>query len=262
MVGLLYTTHRVKGHLDVVKLLLRRDAVVDVLNKAGRSAAELASENDQAEVAKFIFEYKTNANTRIKLLSTTLDTVEYGADDDGKEEAKVLLHAAAEEGNMETLKSLLEREVDINARDASNQTPLHRAAAKGNVDVVCLLIERGAEVDSCDKSGCTPLHWSSVVGHLEVSRVLLNHFANVNARQQKYWTPMHLSAANGHLEIVKLLLERGADIRAMNAEGQTPCQLSFQRGYREIDDLLRKHGAGRLGERSNALSDWRFDFSP
>ncbi len=124
-----------------------------MLNKAGRNAAKLASENGKAEVAKFLSEYKTNANTRNKLRSMALDTVEYGADDDGKDKAMVSLHAAAEEGNVDTLKSLLGRGVDINARDASNSTLLVRAAAKGNFDVVRLLIERGAEVDSRDKWG-------------------------------------------------------------------------------------------------------------
>jgi ankyrin repeat protein len=56
---------------------------------------------------------------------------------------------------------LLERGVGINARNASNRTPLVRAAAKGNVDVACLLIERGAEVDSHDKWGWTPLRVAS-----------------------------------------------------------------------------------------------------
>ena len=46
-----------RGHLGVVKLLLRRGADVDVLNNVGRSAAELALENGQAEVAGFISEY-------------------------------------------------------------------------------------------------------------------------------------------------------------------------------------------------------------
>jgi len=237
-----------RGHLGVVKLLLRRGADVDMLNKAGRTAAELASENGQAEVAKFIPEYKANADTRNKLQFTTLDTVEDGVDEDGKDEAKVSLHAAAEEGNIDTLKSLLERGVDINAHDTSNQTPLDRAAAKGNVDIVRLLIERGAKVDSRDKRGWTPLHESSQYGQLEVSRVLLDHGADVNARNWIYWTPMHASACYGYLENVKLLLERGADIHAMNDRGETPYLLSLRRGNREIADLLRKHGAGRLGE--------------
>jgi hypothetical protein len=40
---------------------------------------------------------------------TTLDTVESGADDITKEEAKDSLHDAAEEGNIDTVKPLLER---------------------------------------------------------------------------------------------------------------------------------------------------------
>jgi ankyrin repeat protein len=242
-----------RGHLGVVKLLLRQGADVDVLNKAGRSAAELASENGQAEVVNFISEYKSNANTRNKLQSTTLDTVEYGVDDDGKDETKDSLHVAAEERDIDTLKSLLERGVDVNARDARNETPLHIAATKGNVDVVRLLVERGAEVDSRDNEGWTPLHLSSRYGHLEVSRVLLDHGANMNARPQIHWTPMHFSAGNGHLEVVKLLLERGADIHAMSSEGETPYQVSLRSGYREIADLLWKDGAGGLGERFDEI---------
>jgi len=211
-------------------------------------------ENGQAEVAKFILEYRANANTRSKLRSTILDTVEYAGDDDGKDEAKVSLHAAAEEGNTDMVKSLFERGVEINACNARNETPLDRAAAKGNVDVVRLLIERGAEVDSRDKRGWTPLHQSSRFGHLEVSQILLDHGANVNARTRDYeWTPIHLSAGNGYLEIIKLLLDRGADIHAMGAQGETPYQLSLRRGYREIGDLLRKHGADRLGERFDEI---------
>ena len=64
-------------------------------------------------------------------------------------------------GHIDTVKSLLERGMDINARNASDETPLDKAAAKGNVDIVRLLIERGAEVDSRDKWGWTPLHASS-----------------------------------------------------------------------------------------------------
>jgi len=240
-----------RGHLGVVKLLLRRGADVDVLNKANRTAAELASDNGQAEVAKFISEYKANPNTRNKLLSTTLDTVEFGADDDGKNEAKVSLHDAAEAGDIDVVKSLLEQGEDVNCLNTSNGTPLERAAYKGNVDVVRLLIERGAEVDSREKWGWTPLHVASRYGHPEVSRILLDHGANVNARQRNCWTPMHLSIYNAseYLEIVKILLERGADIHAINDEGETPYQVSLQRGNREISDLLWKNGAGRAGER-------------
>ena len=42
-------------------------------------------------------------------------------------------------GNVDAVKSLLYRRVDINGRSAKYETPLHRAADKGNVDVARLL---------------------------------------------------------------------------------------------------------------------------
>ena len=215
--------------------------------QANKTAAELASENDKAEVANLITEYKTNANIRNKIRSNTLDTAGYGADEDGKDEGKASLHAAAEDGNINVVKALLERGIDINSRNPydHNRTPLDRAAHKGNVDLVRLLIERGAEVDARDDWGWTPLHCASDSGHLEVSRVLIDHGANVNARHRDHWTPMHISAYLGHLELVKLILECGADVHAPNSHGQTPYQTLLTSGHREAADLLWEHGVGR-----------------
>jgi ankyrin repeat protein len=226
-------------------MLLRRGADVDALNEVNKTAAEMGSENGKVEVAKLITEYKSDANIRNKVRSTTLDTAQYGADEDGENEGKASLHAAAEEGNIDIVRSLLEQGMDINGRNAKHQTPLDRAAHKGNVDVVRLLIERGAEVDSRDDLGWTPLHKASYSGQLEVSRVLVDHGANVNARERDHYTPIHLSAEQGHLGIVKLLLERGADIHALNSDGQTPYQSSLAFGNREVADIFREHGKVR-----------------
>ena len=48
-------------------LLLRCGADVDVLDKAGRSAADFSSANGQAEVVGFFSEYKANGDTQNKL---------------------------------------------------------------------------------------------------------------------------------------------------------------------------------------------------
>ncbi len=233
------------GHLGVVKLLLLRGADVEVLNRANKSAVELASENNKSEVAKFIAEYKADANVRSNLRSTTLDMAQYGADEDWEDEESASLHPAAEEGNVDIVKSLLERGVDINGCDATNRTPLDKAACKGNIEIVRLLIERGAEVDSRDQWDNTPLHGASLNGDIEVARELIDHGANVNPREHIHWTPMHISAEYDHLEIVKLLLERGADVNAVNIQGKTPYQILVRRGHREMADLLRRHGASR-----------------
>jgi ankyrin repeat protein len=245
------------GHLEVVKLLLRRGASVDALNKANQTAAELALENDQAEVAKFIAEYKADASIRNKIRSTTLDTGntgQHGADEDGEDLSKTSLHSASYGGNIGIVEVLLERGADINGCDENGQSPLIMAASGGRVDVVRLLIERGAEVDSRNRWGWTALLFASRLGHLEVSRVLIDHGANVSARKLDRSTPLHLSVGIGHLEIVNLLLEHGADVYAVNDNGETPYQLSLQNGYRAISDLLWEHGAS--GERLDEIFLW------
>ena len=73
------------------------------------------------EIAKFIA-YKTDPSIRN---SITLDTAQYGTD-----RANALLHAAAEDGNIDVVKRFFEHGVDINGRDANNQTLLHRSKRK------------------------------------------------------------------------------------------------------------------------------------
>ena len=88
------------GHLGVARLLLRHGADVDVLNKTNQTAVAMQLTRSwhrrmaKAKLQSSFPEYKADANIRNKLRSTTLDTVEYGADDDGKDEVQVSLRAA------------------------------------------------------------------------------------------------------------------------------------------------------------------------
>ena len=139
-----------------------------VVNKAKKTADDVASENGKAKIAKFIA-YKAGPSTRN---SITPDTAQYGTD-----RANALLHAAADDGKIDVVKWFFEHGVDFNGRDANNQTPLHGSAQNGNPHVVRLLIERGARVDLCDNWGSTPLHEASPFGLLEISWLLVDHDA-------------------------------------------------------------------------------------
>jgi hypothetical protein len=57
-------------------------------------------------------------------------------------------------GDIELVKSKLEKGADIYARTAHFETP---AAYQGNVEIVGLLLQRGAEVDSGDSIGCSTI---------------------------------------------------------------------------------------------------------
>lgn len=66
------------------------------------------------------------------------------------------VHAAAAVCDRETMRILLERGADPNARQQMDYTPMHGAASRGDIEMAKLLIEHGAERDARASDGMTP----------------------------------------------------------------------------------------------------------
>jgi ankyrin repeat protein len=108
-------------------------------------------------LARHCRSFCTNASFRVRKL------VELGADVHfyhavhGSE-----LHAVAQGGNVELLKTLLQRGVNLDdagasARAAEGRTALHIAARAGHADIVLILLQQGADVTAVDEAGSTAL---------------------------------------------------------------------------------------------------------
>jgi ankyrin repeat protein len=67
------------------------------------------------------------------------------------------LHEECILGNLEEVKFLINRGVDVSAVAPNGYTPLHYACSYGNLEVVKLLIDHGADVSALDRNGYTPL---------------------------------------------------------------------------------------------------------
>ncbi len=72
-------------------------------------------------------------------------------------EAGQNLLTATESGDLEHMRALLAKRVDLNATNAHGWTPLHVAAAGGNVAVVELLLQHRVDVNAASHIGATPL---------------------------------------------------------------------------------------------------------
>ena len=73
---------------------------------------------------------------------------------------KEQLHFAAQDGDLERVKELIQEGYDINAFDQDlSWTPLHCAAQEGHIEVVKYLLSQGADVNAYEeeKIGETPL---------------------------------------------------------------------------------------------------------
>lgn len=61
--------------------------------------------------------------------------------------------------NLDTIKWLIDKGININQADKRGQTPLHKAIGKRNIQLSQLLIENGADLWIPDSFGDTPIHW-------------------------------------------------------------------------------------------------------
>jgi ankyrin repeat protein len=119
-------------------------------------------------------------------------------------------------------------QTDVEARNASDESPLMLAAIKGHQELVRKLIARDADIN---KPGWTPLHYAATSGEVEIMKLLLEKYAFIDAQSPNGTTPLMMAAMYGSTASVKLLLDEGADPLMKNQQGMTAADFA-QRGRR------------------------------
>jgi len=105
------------------------------------------------------------------------------------------------------------------------------AAERGEVETGRLLLEEGAVPDSRNELGTTALMLASQARRTEVVRLLLEAGADPNAINDKEMDALGLASFGGHLEVVEVLADGGAGVsRRMQVSGTTPITLAVRRG--------------------------------
>jgi len=79
---------------------------------------------------------------------------------------------AAANGDVNCVKSLLQKGLDINTCDFDKRTTLHLSSSQGNDTVVELLIKEGADVHAVDRYGNNALHEAVTHNHVAVAEML------------------------------------------------------------------------------------------
>jgi len=91
---------------------------------------------------------------------------------------KTLLMVAAENGNAEIAKLLIESRANPNAQDRIGNTPLIYGVTSDNVAVIDVLIAGGARLNDANKQGLTPLMEAARAG----KSVFVQHLLDAGAK--------------------------------------------------------------------------------
>ena len=250
-----------RGHINVVALLLSKEARVDSRDSEGFTPLLRAAQQGYTEVCELLLnkgkadseETEANGQTALKLAATNghASTVAMlllqGAKVDTRDQKGITpFLASAHYGHTAVCELLLETgKVDIEDKTPLGDTALNIAATNGHVNTLVLLLSKGARVDTVSKDGFTPLLVAVLQGHFEMYGLLLNAGkADVNIATSL--GVLRMAAAKGQINTVALLLSKGAKVDTRDKDGFTPLLAAAQKGKTEACELLLETGKADL----------------
>lgn len=222
---------------QLVRLLLERGADPATTNKMHQSAVFVAGRRPFKPVYRLLLEY-TNIEYRTK-------------------QRRSLLHLAIEPislfqppppsrleiEDIELIRHLLEKGININAQDAHGKTALTICTQYGCEVLVRLLLEKGADPNIRDHNQTTALHVAVQPWSQALVGMLLENGADVHAQDADARTVVHLAAMKDASVALQLFLKQGADINIRDNRGRTALHLAAIYGGNKVLKLLLDMGA-------------------
>jgi len=267
------------GNLAKVQVLLSHGADTEMNDSEGRNALIGAASRGHYDVAKAL----VDAGAKIGLVEAALlgdvlllkTFLESNADIRSDVIDNALWWTAGN-GQIKSIRTLLDAGADVDARNGREGTALMHAALMRQPDAIQLLIDRGADVNARNRFGITALHWSVIYtkSSTDVLRVLLAAGADMNARTW-YSYPTHTggtalmeAAAHGSIDCARMLIEYGADLEISsdideNGDGgRTALIAAVANGRTDIARLFIESGAdinngGKQGRRPLTIARQR-----
>lgn len=151
---------------------------------------------------------------------------------------------AIKNGQLETLRDLLENEPEMLTWMTPFGTWLHVAAAHGHLEIVEYLINAGIDVNAEGGTFSTnALERATTKGHLDIAKYLICRNVEMDISEPDR-NPLFAAIYGGHLDIVKLLVEKNINISIKysgeSMEDMDAYSFAIERGQTEIAEYLSK----------------------
>ncbi|KAL8789823.1 MAG: hypothetical protein Q9195_006658 [Heterodermia aff. obscurata] len=193
------------GKLDVLRYLLKKGVSHNVVDASGKTLVQLTTEWGNPAVMQVLQDFGAD----FKNFATTADNahpiwkaihdghlasveriLDNGLSIEYKHAGVSLLQLAAEVGNADIVRLLLERDAAVNVADNHGWTPLHSAAYSGNTAFVLSILQKGGSKEALDAEGWTPLDLAAFYKYDDIVAILdpdgkVEEFAWMRAKQNK-----------------------------------------------------------------------------
>lgn len=266
------------GHVEALEAIREIDGFTDVPNCIGHSAVHAAAMFDQVDVLRSLLPSATSSEGESRAsvdACLSAQPASGRADQTARGSPSVAastcrfgntpLHLAAGGGRGGAAKYLLSHSgVDVDAENASRQTPLHLASEFGHAEMVHLLVKHKANVNKRDARGTSALHMAAISQQYEAVTALLKIKAPVSARDLDGYTPLHYAVLapssdppdvvpdavsikfrDEVMRVANRLIDNGGRVYVLSAlwlsRGTSPLSIAWTRwGYLTAWELLRR----------------------
>lgn len=216
------------GHLEVITVLLRFHADVEIEDKDGDRAVHHAAFGDEPAVVQLLAHAGADLNARNKRRQTAL-------------------HIGVNKGHIGVVKMLLDLGCHPSLQDLEGDTPLHDAISKKRDDMLTLLLDHAADITLTNNNGFNALHHAALRGNPSAMKILLAKLPRpwiVDEKKDDGYTALHLAALNNHVEVAEQLVLHGkSNMDLQNVNLQTALHLAVERQHTQIVRLLVREGA-------------------
>jgi ankyrin repeat protein len=204
----------VNGSADMVEKLLKAGANANAPLPSGETPLMVASRAGSIDAVNSLLAHKADVNATEKLHEQT-----------------ALMWAVANK-HSEVARSLIRNGANLHARSMNGYTPLLFAAQEGDLDCVKALLEGGADINEAVGAGGGPRTGDSegTVRRRGTGFAFRRRAEGVTPGM----TPLLVAAARGYEDVALLLLEKGANPNAVDEDGMTALHWSFIKGLAAI----------------------------
>lgn len=148
---------------------------------------------------------------------------------------------AIDQGDIDTLRTLLAKGANPEAHSEFNRKPLERAVWRGNKEAVAVLLEYKAKDDTVYYDG-TLLHLAASRGNVDIARMLIDHWPEMLKKEDYHFnTALHIAADSGHVDMVTFLIDRGIDPAIKNLENRTALFMAEKNKHQDVVVILQAY---------------------
>lgn len=157
-----------------------------------------------------------------------------------------IMFAAANNKNLNVIRTLVEIGAEVNVSDDVGLTPLmFSITTNKSPGVTYELLTLGANPLAKDKEGVSVIMYAARDADPAVFETLLAKNADINSVTANGWSPlMYAAFQNPNLRVTEMLLEAGAEVNTKNSSGMTPLIIAAQYTKNpQILELLLRYSA-------------------